>query len=191
MELGSFPPSDDIRQALAAIAGTRFTAGSITGQAGPKGHLGPEAAEALLVLHFTAVDEEAMSRFWAVNLPIIQQLADAPGFIRRMSIADGLSVYLIAFWRTVEDAKTFSKVPEHRAAVRALYRERILYSHFVGLWRAESTHGRHIFCPACGRVEDAPVERCSGCGQELPDVFDADRRSPAPISPPIASTKDR
>jgi heme-degrading monooxygenase HmoA len=127
----------------------------------------------VLVLHVTAVHEDAMSRFWAVNLPIIERLADAPGFIRRMSLTDGLSVYLIAFWRSVEDAKAFTKAAEHRAAVRALYTDRILFSHFVGLWRGESLHPRHIFCPACGRPTEAPVTRCRECGTELPDVFAA------------------
>jgi hypothetical protein len=86
-----------------------------------------------------------------------------------------LSIYLIAFWRSVDDAKAFMKAAEHRAAVRALYTDRILFSHFVGLWRSELLHPRHIFCPACGRVGEAPVDRCH-CGTELPDVFAAERR---------------
>ena len=107
------------------------------------------------------------SRFWAVNLPIIERLADAPGFIRRMSLTDGLSVYLIAFWRSVEDARAFTKLAEHRAAVQALYRDRILFSHFVGLWRSESLHPRHVFCPTCAQPAQAPVDRCPSCGQEF------------------------
>ena len=175
MEIQSFPPSDEVRGALAAIPGMRFTTGSVTGQAGLDGHLGPESAGAVLVLHFTAVDEAAMTRFWAVNLPVLQRLANTPGFIRRVSLTDDLSIYLIAFWRTVEDAKAFAKAPEHVAAVRALYRDRILYSHFVGLWSAESVHARHVFCPTCGRSSNAPISRCPGCDEELPDVFAGDR----------------
>ena len=149
----------------------------MTGQEGQEGRLGPEAAGAVLILHFTASDAEAMVRFWAVNLPIIERLADAPGFIRRMSLTDGLSVYLIAFWRSVEDARAFTKLAEHRAAVQALYRDRILFSHFVGLWRSESLHPRHVFCPTCAQPAQAPVDRCPSFGQELPDVFAADGRS--------------
>ena len=177
VELRSFPPGEEVRQALAAIPGVRFTPGSVTGQEGPEGRLGPEAAGAVLILHFTASDAEAMVRFWAVNLPIIERLADAPGFIRRMSLTDGLSVYLIAFWRSVEDARAFTKLAEHRAAVQALYRDRILFSHFVGLWRSESLHPRHVFCPTCAQPAQAPVGRCPSCGQELPDVFATDGRS--------------
>lgn len=48
------------------------------------------------------------------KLPIIEELAAAPGFIRRFSLNYGPSVYLITFWRTVVDTKTFASIPKHR-----------------------------------------------------------------------------
>ncbi len=165
------PPTTETMEALEAIPGVRFTPGTVTGQTGPEGRFGPEAAGALLLLHFTSVDEDATRRFWQVNLPVIRALSTAPGFIRRFSCVEGPNVYLVAFWKTEQDAKAFIHSAEHTAAVKALYRERILYSHFVGMWAAASAHPRLIFCPSCGQATPTPADACSGCGTALIDVF--------------------
>lgn len=165
------PPGAETLEALGSIPGVRFTPGTVTGQTGPEAGLGPEAAGALLVLHFTSVDEDATRRFWEVNLPVIRRLSSAPGFIRRFSCVEGPNVYLVAFWKTAEDAKAFIRSAEHREAVKALYNARILYSHFVGMWTAASVHQRLIFCPACGQATPTPADTCSGCGTALTDVF--------------------
>lgn len=174
-ELAVAAPPEAARSELAAIPRIRFTAGSVTGQSGHDAHLGPEAAGAILVLHATFEATEPMEPFWEANLPVLRRLADAPGFIRRMSVVDGNSVYLIAFWRSVEDAQLFAKLPEHRAAVRALS-GRIEYTHFVGLWAAQSLHERRFYC-RCGAVTAAPSTACRGCGEPLTDVFITDARS--------------
>ncbi|GAC1596820.1 MAG: hypothetical protein NVS3B21_20940 [Acidimicrobiales bacterium] len=172
VRLRATPPPEGVRQQLAAIPAVRFTPGLVTGQSGPEATLGPESAEALLVLHATFDAEQSVDPFWEANLPVLQLLGEAPGFIRRISVVDGDSVYLIAFWRTEESARQFAKLPEHRAAVRALA-GRIEYSHFVGLWTAASLHERRFYC-ACGTNTPAPAKRCRGCGDPLADVFVAD-----------------
>jgi heme-degrading monooxygenase HmoA len=172
VRLQANPPPDEVREQMAAIPGVRFTAGSVTGQAGPEAALGPESAGALLVLHATFDAEQSVEPFWEANLPVLQRLADAPGFIRRISVVDGDSVYLIAFWRSEEDARQFAALVEHRAAVRALA-GRIEYSHFVGLWSASSLHARRFFC-VCGASTPAPSTTCRGCGEPLADVFATD-----------------
>src|ERR1700730_11733755 len=146
------PPTIETLQALEAIPGVRFTRGTVTGQTGPEGRFGPEAAGALLILHFTSVDEDATRRFWEVNLPVIRALSTAPGFIRRFSCVEGPNVYLVAFWNTEQDAKAFIRSAEHKAAVKALYNERILYSHFVGMWTGARGHSPVVFFPACGQA---------------------------------------
>lgn len=176
------PPGAEALEALGSFPGVRFTPGTVTGQTGPEGRFGPEAAGALLLLHFTSVDEDATRRFWKVNLPVIRLLSTAPGFIRRFSCVEGPNVYLVAFWKTEQDAKAFLHSAEHRAAVKALYNERILYSHFVGMWTAASVHPRLIFCPSCGQATPAPTGACSACGTALIDVF-------ATTEPPATSAR--
>jgi heme-degrading monooxygenase HmoA len=152
----------------------------VVGQAGPESHLGPEAAGAILILHTTAVDEAAAERFWRMTTAVKQQLPQAPGFIRLFSLFDGLSGYLVAFWRTVEDAQAFAAQPQHREAIAALDRERFEYSHFVGLWKAHSVHQRDIYCEVCGTATPAPTGACSSCGNPLHDVFEREASLVAP-----------
>lgn len=178
-EVKFIPPSDEVKAIVGAIPGVRFTPGVVVGQQGPEGHLGPEAAGAILVLHTTAADEKAAERFWRLTTAVKQQLPEAAGFIRLFSLFEGLSGYLVAFWRTVEDAQAFAACPAHREAMAAFAKERFEYSHFVGLWKAHSVRDRNIYCEACGRATPAPVSACSSCGNPLDDVFSA-RRSPLP-----------
>jgi heme-degrading monooxygenase HmoA len=174
VQVKSIPPSDDVKAIVGAIPGVRFTPGVVVGQEGPEGHLGPEAAGAVLILHVTLADEDAAERFWRTTTSVKQSLSQAPGFIRLFSLFEGVNGYLVAFWRTVEDAHAFAKSQRHRAAMDAFDRDHFQYSHFVGLFRAERAHNRNIYCEACGRATPMPAKACSGCGNPLHDVF-ADR----------------
>jgi hypothetical protein len=100
-------------------------------------------------------------------------LEHAPGFIRRYSFPDGPSMTLIALWRTIDDAKAFASSPEHRAAVRELYRHRWQNSHYSALFELRSNHGRVIFCGSCDGVTAAEARVCKSCGEPLNDIFAA------------------
>jgi heme-degrading monooxygenase HmoA len=175
------PPTDEVKGLVAAIPGVRFNQGVIVGQDGPDAHLGPEAAGAILVLHMTVADDAAAERFWRTTTAVKQTLPDAQGFIRLFSFFDGVSGYLVAFWRSPEHAKAFAAAPAHRAAMAALDSERFEYSHFVGLWSAHSLHDRNLYCERCDAVTAAPASNCRGCGNPLDDVFS--RREPAQPQP--------
>lgn len=105
--LHAAPPPDHVTGSLSAVPGMRFTPGTVTGHDGPEGRLGPEAAEAILILHATFTTGQSVEPFWEVNLPVLERLAAAPGFIRRISVVDAESAYLIAFWRSIEEAQRF------------------------------------------------------------------------------------
>ena len=177
-EVRLIPPSDEIKGLVGAIPGVRFTPGVVVGQDGPECRVGPEGAGAILVLHTTAADDDAAERFWRTTTAVKQQLPGAAGFIRLFSLFDGLSGYLVAFWRTVEDAQAFAAGHHHRAAVAALRRERFEYSHFVGLWKAHAIHPRTIYCELCGTATPVPTDACSSCANPLHDVF-GESRPPA------------
>ena len=173
------PPADDVKAMVAAIPGVRFNQGVIVGQDGPDAHLGPEAAEALLVLHMTVADDAAADRFWRTTTAVKQQLPRARGFIRLFSFFDGPSGYLVAFWRTAEDAEAFARTDAHRSAMAALDAERFEYSHFVGLWTALRVHSRNFYCTHCAAVTPAPASACVNCGELLDDVFARDNLTTA------------
>lgn len=174
-EVKFIPPSDEVKAIVGSIPGVRFTPGVVVGQEGPEAGVGPEAAGAILVLHTTAADEAAAERFWRLTTAVKQQLPEARGFIRLFSLFEGLSGYLVAFWRTVEDAQAFAAAPAHREAMAAFYAERFEYSHFVGLWKAHSVRPRNIYCELCGEATPAPAAACGGCGNPLDDVFTPQR----------------
>jgi len=178
VQVKSIPPSDDVKAMVGAIPGVRFTPGVVVGQEGPEGHLGPEAAGAILVLHVTLAEEAAADRFWQTTTSVKQSLPEAPGFIRLFSLFEGANGYLVAFWRTVEDAEAFAKSQQHQAAMAAFDRDRFQYSHFVGLFKAERAHRRSIYCEVCGQATPMPAEVCGGCGNPLHDVF-ANNNTPA------------
>ncbi|MDO8364071.1 MAG: hypothetical protein Q7V88_14330 [Actinomycetota bacterium] len=163
-ELFVAPPPAQAIAAMVAIPGVRIEPTILATQRGPDGHLGPEAAEAVLMLQATFADAEGASGFWSAAVPLMAMLETAPGFIHRYSFPDGPRITLIALWRTADDARRFAATPEHRAAVRDLYGRRWQYSHFSAIWELTSNHGRVVFCPDCSAVTPAAEQRCATCG---------------------------
>jgi len=170
-EIKSLPPSDEVKAIVGSIPGVRFTPGVVVGQQGPEGHRGPEEAGAILVLMVMLADEERSERFWKATTAVKQTLPEAPGFIRLCSFFDGPVGYLVAFWRTVEDAERFARQPAHRTAMAAFAQDRFQYSHFVGIWEAAKVHPRNIFCEVCGTATKAPTTACAKCGNPLDDYY--------------------
>jgi heme-degrading monooxygenase HmoA len=169
--LDIYPPSEQAQAAFAAIAGIRFTEGEVFGVDGPDGHLGPEAAGCLMVLHATMADVEGAERFWELFADVIAVASEAPGLIRFVGFDDGLSGYAIGWWRTEGAARAFAQGQAHRDAVKAHYRSPMLYSHYVGLFAPITAGHRHVFCEQCGGMTRLPTEVCSSCGNEVVDVF--------------------
>ena len=170
-ELLTIPPPPEAIHSMLQIPRTQIAPTILATQQGPDGHLGPEAAGAILMLQATFADADGAQKFWAAAVPLMQLLASAPGFIRRFSFPDGPSITLIALWRSAESARAFAVSEPHAAAVRDLYRHRWQYSHFSALWEMTSNHGRMIFCDQCDGITAASVGVCSGCGTALSDPF--------------------
>lgn len=173
-ELQFYPPPPDAMAAMTAIPGLRVAPGMLITQQGPAGDLGPESAGAILILQATFADPDGAQRFWEAAVPLMAMLAEAPGFVRRFSFADGPSIYLIALWRTAADAHAFGASPEHRAAVRGLFQGRWQYSHFSAIWEMTTNHDRIVFCDRCQGITPASERMCRACGTELADVFRAE-----------------
>ena len=169
-ELLTAPPPLEAISAMAAIPHVQIAPTVLATQQGLAGELGPESAEAILILQATFADTDGAGRFWAAAVPLMELLASAPGFIRRFSFPDGPSITLIALWRTAAEAKSFAATPEHRVAVRNLYKQRWQYSHFSALWEMTSNHGRVVFCDRCDGITAVSEGSCSGCGVPLIDV---------------------
>jgi hypothetical protein len=170
-ELLILPPPPEAIAAMAALPRSQIVPTVLGTQQGPDGHLGPEAAGAILVLQATFTDPEGSAAFWKALVPLFELLESAPGFIRRYGFGDGPHNTLIAFWRTAAEARAFAARPEHRAAVRGLYQQRWQHSHFAAIWEMTTNHDRVIFCPGCQAVTPASHLKCSGCGAELFDNY--------------------
>ena len=171
VELLTTPPPPDVIARMIAIPGVRVTPTVVASQEGPDGHLGPEAAGAILLLQATFADEAKAAEFWNAAAGLLEQLAAAPGFIRRWNFTDGPHYTLIALWRTAADARAFAASAEHEAAMRDLYRHRWQFTHFASLWESNAPRTRVTFCQHCEAVSPATETRCSGCGTELFDPF--------------------
>ena len=134
VELLTQPPPMEAIAKMTAIDGVRIAPTVLATQRGPDGHLGPEAAGAVLILQATFVDEDRAAEFWLTAAGLMERLAVAPGFIRRFNFADGPHYTLVALWRTTADARAFFASDEHQTAMRELFRHRWQYSHFAALW---------------------------------------------------------
>jgi len=170
LELLTPPPPAAALGRMAAV-GLRVLPTMLGVQQGPDRHLGPEAAGAVLILQATFVDKQGADAFWLAAAALTEQLAVAPGFIRRFNFADGPHFTLIALWRTPADAEAFFSLDEHQAAMRQLFRHRWQYSHFAALWEMITPRQRVIFCQQCDGVTPATDRVCVGCGTELFDPF--------------------
>jgi heme-degrading monooxygenase HmoA len=171
IDLVTSPPPAEVLSRLTAIEGVRVAPTVLATQEGPDRHLGPEGAGAVLVLQATFADEARAAVFWQTAVRLMEQLAEAPGFIRRHNFTDGPHYTLIAFWRTADDAHAFFASPDHQSAMRQLFRDRWQYSHFAALWELKTRHDRVIFCQRCDGVTPTSERRCRGCGIELYDPY--------------------
>jgi len=171
VDLLSQPPPPEAIAKMTAIEGVRIAPTILATQQGPDGHLGPEAAGAVLILQATFVDEDRAAEFWLTAAGLMEQLAAAPGFIRRINFTDGPHYTLIALWRTPGDANAFFSGDEHQAAMRGLFRHRWQYTHFAALWEMTKPRQRVIFCQECDGVTPSTEAVCVGCGTELFDPF--------------------
>src|SRR3954452_8552821 len=167
VELLSTPPPPTAIARMLAIDGVQVTPTMLATQQGPERHLGPEGAGAVLILQATFADPDRAAGFWATASALMEQLAVAPGFIRRYNFSDGPHYTLIALWRTPAEAQAFFGSSEPQAAMRVLFHERWQYSHFAGLWEMDAPRERVIFCQSCDGVTPAAQGVCSGCGIEL------------------------
>ena len=177
IELLTQPPPMEAIASMTAVDGVCVKPTVLGTQQGPDGHLGPEAAGAVLILQATFVDAERAAEFWFTAAGLIERLAEAPGFIRRFNFTDGPHYTLIALWRTMSDARTFFSGPEHQAAMHNLFVHRWQYSHFAALWEMTTPRQRVIFCQECDGVTPATAGSCAGCGTELFDPFAASRQA--------------
>jgi heme-degrading monooxygenase HmoA len=171
VELLTTPPPMEVIARMTAIEGVQVVPTVLATQQGPDGHLGPEAAGAVLILQATFVDEARAAEFWDRAAGLMEHLAQAPGFIRRFNFTDGPHYTLIALWRTLADAHAFFASDDHQVAMRELFRHRWQYSHFAALWEMATPRQRVIFCQQCDGVTPASDRRCVGCGMELFDPF--------------------
>jgi hypothetical protein len=169
-ELKVFPVTEEAKAIMASIPGARFTPGMVVAFDGPGGH-GPERAGALTVLHMTAVDEQATAIFYKKTNLLKKHLQEAPGFLRMLSVFDGLSGYAIAFWRSPEDALAFSAGAAHGQTAREFHEKPFQYSQFAGVWAAHTVRPRKIYCEKCHAGTDMPADACRACKNPLVDVF--------------------
>ena len=172
-ELQTCPPPAEVLPTLLGIPNSRISPSVLSTGRGPDGGLGPEGAGAVMMLQATFTDTDKAARFWEAAAHLMGLLATAPGFISRYSFPDGPTITLIALWRTTADAKAFAATSEHRAAVRALYRERWQYSHFSAIWELASSQGRQVFCDECAGIAPASDGACTTCGAPFVDPYAA------------------
>lgn len=169
MDLITEPPPEEAIARIAALDGVRLVPTTLNIQTGPASHLGPESADAILVLQGTFVDRALFEEFWHDVADVLALLAAAPGFIRRYNFADGPHYTLIAWWRSIEDAHAFFDSPGHQQAMRKTFERRWNYTHFAGLWQSASAHRRLFFCQSCDGVMPSTESACAGCGSPFPD----------------------
>ncbi len=158
---------------MQAIDGVRIVPVMLNTQSGPEGHLGPESADAILILQGTFADEDRFTEFWTTVVELMELLATAPGFIRRYNFADGPHYTLMAWWRSVADAHAFFARPEHQAAMRTTFQRRWNYTHFAGLWQMADRRQRLFFCQTCDAITPSTEPACTGCGSPLHDPYGA------------------
>lgn len=166
-----FPPNSENEALLAEIPGLRQTPIPVIGFDGPDGHLGPEDAGAVLVLHMTMVDERRTQCFWRQVALTSKAASESPGFIRMIAFFDGVANWALGFWRTVEDAMAFAASQAHREAIAEMKTHQFEYSHFAGVFKALRPRTRETWCDQCGTEVLMPAERCPQCGNQLADVF--------------------
>ena len=177
------PPNPDNEALLGEIPGLRQTAIPVVAFDGPEGHLGPEAAGAVLLLHMTMTGDDARAQaFWRQVAATCKAASQTPGFIRLISFFDGMANWALGFWKRAADAEGFAKSPVHRAAMAEMYETNFEYMHFAGIFEAVNRRPRHGYCSSCGTEVEMPASACPSCGEELADVFVIQSAALRPVS---------
>ncbi|MGH7687894.1 MAG: antibiotic biosynthesis monooxygenase family protein [Candidatus Dormibacteria bacterium] len=169
--IGMFPPPPEVQGAVASIPGVRFSEGVVIAIDGEE-PAGPESAGAVLLLAGGLAEQARANQFWTRAAETLRAAQAAPGLVRVLTFHDGTTNYLLALWRTHEDAMAFRNSQVHRAAMDELAETGNQYDHFAGLFRTERTHSRHVYCERCNTKNTMPAAACSSCGNALVDIYD-------------------
>jgi heme-degrading monooxygenase HmoA len=173
---GVFPPDEATRAANAGKE-IRFTPGVTAAFDGPR-RLGPECARALTLLHVTFADHSDAQRGYREFAAIKSHFGSLPGFIRFLTFSDGVDLYTLGLWRSVDDVMAFVRSDAHRAAAQGQQRDGYEYSQFAGVWSAHLVGSRMIHCELCRTATPAPARACAQCGNTLDDTFQRDPSVP-------------
>jgi heme-degrading monooxygenase HmoA len=172
IDVRPFPPdSDTMAYGRQLLPLRRMTPGAVGGLDGPNGPLGPEFAGALTLTYAAFANNECAQRGYRHFTDMQRAMLSADGFIRWFSFADGPHGYGLGLWRSADDAGTFVRGDQHRAAVAEQHRRPFEYSQFAGIWVAHTIGRRTMHCPHCGGRAIAPAHSCNGCGRRLSDGF--------------------
>ncbi len=98
-ELLALPPTRQAIASMAALPRSQVTPTMLGTMRGPDGHLGPEAAGAVLMLQATFTTQEGSEGFWGAQAQLMELLSTAPGFMRSYGFGDGPNNTLLVFWR--------------------------------------------------------------------------------------------
>jgi heme-degrading monooxygenase HmoA len=177
--IGQYPPAGANQMAMGSIPGVRFSEGVVFAVEGPD-PVGPEAAQAVLVLEGALDQDDKAQQFWSRAAVTLREARESTGFIRFIAFADGLTNYALGFWRTRDDAMAFFRSPTHTEAMRELDATGNQYEHFAALFNADRQHERHVYCEGCGKRNVMPTEQCVDCGNELVDSFKVQSAAAAP-----------
>lgn len=156
-----FPPNAENEALFGQLPVVRQTPFPVIGFDGPDGHLGPEAAGAVLVLHMTMTDDEQRAQaFWRQVALTAKAASETPGFIRMVGFLDGAANWALGLWRTVADAQAYAKSRAHIDAIRDMHEKNFEYTHFAGLFQPVEPRTRQVYCDACGAEAFMPIDTC-------------------------------
>jgi steroid delta-isomerase-like uncharacterized protein len=114
-------------------------------------------------------DEEQKLREY--SMPILEQLAQMPGFISLTTLFVNNSGYTITAWEDAESASQLLRAGAHREAMKVFFGSKFAEGGMTSVWIPHHINALWVRCTTCGRMSDYDQDegKCQ-CGQSLPHL---------------------
>lgn len=167
---GMFPPDEETLAILADVPHRRERPQVVTIMEAPTAG-GPEQAGALSLVYATFSDSGRAQQGYRRFAEMQHHLITAPGFLRWITLVDGVHGYALGMWRRPQDVAAFARSGVHRRMVHDQLTDPFEHSQFAGVWTAQTPGRRTLTCERCHQPTTAPAEGCARCGAPLHDPF--------------------
>lgn len=148
-----------------------YSVGPISFGTGMSMQVGKHTKPGAFSLTAIRIRSDQVPQLQELGRPILEELAQMPGFISFTSLGANHCGYTITAWEDAESASKMLRASAHREAMQAFFGPDFAEGGMTSVWIPHHINALWVRCPACGHMSDFDQDegKCQ-CGQSLPHL---------------------